>query len=115
MKLAKISESVDRHMPDTCQSFEFGQCSTEVLRVVQRALSTGFNKFIVVDGMVGVNGQSIPHTWIEVNGEIKDPTASQFDGDIEYSPEGEYRDEHRPEDFVNNFEDQYGVPPSDFT
>lgn len=115
MRLVDIHESIDSHMPDLKQC-SFGECGVEVLRVVQRALASGFNKFIVVEGMVYLNGteNAVPHTWIEIGGRIKDPTVSQFKNiQIQYSPPGEYREEYSPEDYVGNFEFQYGVSPSD--
>lgn len=115
MRLAEIYESVDSYMPSKECSFQFGECGTEVLRVVQRTLASGFNRFIVVEGMVYLNGEenAVPHTWIEVNGEIRDPTVSQFQAaQIQYSPPGEYREEYTPENYVENFEFQYGVSPS---
>lgn len=118
MKLASIHESLDHHMPGKECSFQFGGCGIEVLRVVQKALNSGFNRFIVVEGMVYLNGveNAIPHTWIEIDGEIRDPTVSQFkDAKIQYDPPGEYRDEYTPEDYLADFEDQYGVLPSDLS
>jgi len=116
MKLSSITESLDSHMPGKSCSFKFGDCSMEVLRVVMKALRDGFRDFIVVDGMVYLDGEAaaVPHTWIELSGQVKDPTASQFnDSSVEYNPAGEYKEEHLPQDYVDNFEEQYGVSPSE--
>lgn len=114
MKLAAIHESFDKYMPSGKCSFQFGDCGVEVLRAVRRALDANFNRFRVVEGMVSLNGSIIPHTWIEVGGEVRDPTASQFaDADVVYAPEGEYREEYSPEEYMDTFQEQYGVSPSE--
>lgn len=116
MRLVDIHESIGSHMPSNQCSHQFGECGVEVLRTVKKALASGFNRFIVVEGMVYLNGieNAVPHTWIEVGGEIKDPTVSQFKNiRIQYSPPGEYREEYQPEDYLESFEFQYGVSPSD--
>lgn len=121
MKLAEIHESLDPHMPGVGHTFRFGDCTIEVLRVVVKALNAGFRDFTVVEGMVYLNGEenAVPHAWIELrNGDIKDPTVSQFGSDplqtqIEYGPSGEYREEFTPEEYVEHHEFSYGVGPSD--
>lgn len=112
MKLAQINENIEPHFPPKSCSFQFGDCGIEMYRVVQKALASGFHDFIVVEGMVLIDGKILPHTWIEINGRIKDPTISMFGhgAEIEYSPEGEYREESSPEDFIGSFIDQYGDP-----
>lgn len=117
MRLAEIHESLDSYMPDAAQSFRFGDCTIEILRIVVRALDAGFRDFTVVEGMVYLNGEgpAVPHAWIELgNGSIKDPTASQFgDAQIQYGPPGEYREDYTPEEYVEHHEFSYGVGPSD--
>jgi len=110
MKLSHIHETIESHFPQHC-NFEFGECGVQTYYIVKKALAAGLYEFIVVEGMVLVGGKIMPHTWIEINGEIKDPTASMFGHDnIEYSPEGEYREEYGSEEFVELFIDQYGDP-----
>lgn len=117
MKLATIYESLDSHMPDASQHFRFGDCTNEVLRVVIRALDSGFRDFTVVEGMVGLDDKDveIPHAWIELrDGSIRDPTASQFKGfKIQYSPQGAFREEFSAEEYPEHHEFTYGVGPSD--
>ena len=111
MKLLQLHESLDPHMPQGHCSHKFGDCGIEVLFVVRSALKARFRDFIVVEGMVYIDGKLLPHTWIELrNGEVKDPTLSQFGPgvEIEYSPEGEYREEYSPVDYSDSFEEQYG-------
>ncbi len=118
MRLAEIRESVDPHMPGSSCDFQFGDCGIEVLRVVNRALASGFNRFTVVEGMVYLNGteDATPHTWIEMGGEVRDPTVTQFEqSQIVYSPPGEYREEYTPQRYVSNFQFQYGIDPSEVT
>lgn len=117
MKLSAINESLDSHMPDTARQFRFGDCTTEVLRVVVKALNAGFRDFTVVEGMVGLDGNDVetPHAWIELrDGSIKDPTASQFGASkIQYSPPGTFREEFSAEEYPEHHEFSYGVGPSD--
>lgn len=108
MKLSIITEMKDL-MPKECQ-FQFGDCGLEVYKMAKRAVDRGIYNFIVVDGMVDVGDKiETPHSWIERNGEIIDPTVSQFgDDEVHYSPSGSYRDEFTPIEYIENFEDQYG-------
>lgn len=107
MKLSLIAE-MKEFMPTRCD-FRFGDCSIETYKVVKNAIINGVSNFIVVDGMVMVDDKEYPHTWIEKNGEIFDPTVSQFEGkNIIYSPPESYRDEFRPVEYVRNMEEDYG-------
>lgn len=93
------------------EGWMFGSCGPVVQEVVRKALKAGVREFRVVDGMVGVPGMPapVPHTWIEYPGGIIDPTREQFPpGDLAYSPEGEYRDEYSPEQFLANWDEQNG-------
>jgi len=113
MRLTQLYESLDSHMPKGHCSRRFGDCGIEVLFVTKSALKAGFQDFIVIEGMVYIGSTLLPHTWIELkNGEIKDPTLTQFgpDAKIEYSPEGEFREEYSPHDYIDSFEEQYGAP-----
>jgi hypothetical protein len=105
-------QGVENLFRDQC--FRYGDCGLEVYHIVKRALLNGIRNFRVIDGMVYLDGNGknpVPHTWIEVNGTIKDPTASQFSASfINYatSESGEYREEYTPKQYVDYFEDQYG-------
>jgi hypothetical protein len=109
MKLSMITELHDL-LPDQQHGYQFGDCSVEVYMMVKRAITKGILDFVVVDSMVMVDNQEIPHSWIERGGKIIDPTVNQFGGrDIEYSPSGSYRDEFSPTEYVEYFEEQYGI------
>lgn len=92
---------------------QFGDCGLEVYRTTKKLLSQGVSDFKVIDGMVYLNHDQdhpVPHSWINANGRIIDPTESQFHGaSVDYSlVPGEYRDEYTPQQYIKNFEDQYG-------
>ena len=111
MRLSLLHESVDDFMPKSRACAQFGDCSIEVYFIAKEAVKAGFRDFKVIDGMVRYEGKIFPHSWIETaDGDIKDPTVSQFwySDKLEYSPEGEYRDEFTPEEYIRNFEGQYG-------
>lgn len=109
MRLRRINE--DRYMPPPSTKFQFGDCGPEVLSIVQRALRDGIVDLKVVEGMVQVEGDRAPtpHYWIEHRGKIYDPTRSQFGPrEIVYDPEGEYREDYTPQQFLAYWKDQYG-------
>lgn len=116
MKLTHIHESVDNYMPVNKQ-FKFGDCTSEVLRVVGQAIKAGYTNFVVVEGMVYLDGieNAIPHTWIELpDGTIKDPTASQFgNSSIEYGPKGEFQERFSATEYPEYHEDSYGIGLND--
>jgi len=107
MNLAQLHEDLLNHMPDKNKKFQYGDCDLEVYLMTKRALASGIDNFMVVNGMV-YNGKVIPHSWIERHGKVIDPTASQFEREVEYSPDNEYREEFNPQEFVEYFEDMYG-------
>ena len=116
MKLDQILEDLYKYMPSSSCSFKYGQCSIEVVRLVKKALANRINNFKVIDGTVYVGDEKkvIPHTWIEYNGKIYDPTKSQFSGEIIlYDPDGEYKDEYTPEEYINSYEEIYGISPNE--
>lgn len=106
MKLSMISE-MREFLPNECQ-FKFGECGLEVYQMTKRALAKGTSDFIVVDSVVDVNGDIVPHSWIERDGEIIDPTVNQFRGNVKYSPPEEFREEFSPQEYIDQFEEQYG-------
>lgn len=109
MRLRMLSE--DRYMPPSQTSFQFGDCGPGVLAIVKKAVRDGRRDFVVVEGMVNVDGEPgpVPHYWLEQGGKVYDPTKSQFGSqEVEYSPEGEYRMEYSPEEFLDYWEEQYG-------
>lgn len=111
MKLREFHESLDSYMPKGHCSAQFGDCGIEVYLITKEALKHGYRDFVVVEGMVLIDGEVIPHTWIELRtGEIKDPTFSQFGPgtEVAYSPKGEYREVYSPEQYVESFEEQFG-------
>lgn len=110
MKLSSINEDLTEFLPDdVCSSF--GECGLKVYEVVRRALAAGRDKFRVVEGIVYIGGEEnpIPHTWIELlDGNIVDPTVSQFRGKVvDYHPPNEYREEYTPREYVEDFKEQY--------
>lgn len=108
MKLSQICETFRQH-----SNAQFGDCGPAVFLAAKDALERGIRDFIVVEGMVLLNtGEVMPHTWIEQDGTVHDPTVSQFENNIQqYGPPGEYRDTYSPEEFLESFEDQYGYAP----
>jgi hypothetical protein len=92
---------------------QYGDCGIEVYGVVKRLLNQGVFRFKVIEGKVYLNGNydnPVDHTWIEMNGNIIDPTESQFKGaHVDYRPvTGEFREEYTPQRYIKNFEGQYG-------
>ena len=109
MKLSMITE-LHELLPNQQHTYQFGDCSVEIYMMVKRALVKGISDFVVVDSMVMVDGKEIPHSWIERRGKIIDPTVNQFgERDIEYSPPESYREEFSPNEYVEYFEEQYGI------
>ncbi len=109
MRLRSLSE--DRYMPPAGTAFQFGDCGPEVLEIVKRAVRDRVSNFKVVEGMVQVDGDRdvTPHYWLEQDGKVYDPTKSQFGGrEVTYSPEGAYRTEYSPKEFLAHWADEYG-------
>lgn len=105
MKLSLINENIE--FTNKCDA-KFGDCSLEAYKVAKNAITKGTTDFTVIDSMVKVDGKILPHTWINYKGKIIDPTASQFNGEVEYAPVDEYYEELSGLEFVSNFEDEYG-------
>jgi len=113
MKLSQITESLDQYLPEPRQ-FKYGDCGYEVYFMAVKAVKSGFDKFIVVDGMVDIgNNRLMPHTWIELlDGTVKDPTQNQFNSqDLLYSPPDEYREEYSPTEYIEYFIEEVDDDP----
>jgi len=109
-------EGLEDYIPSASCSFKFGQCSIEVLRLAKKALQDNINNFKIVDGVVYLdrNENAIPHTWIVYKNKVVDPTKSQFgNSEVLYDPVGEYKDEYTPEEFIDSYEEIYGISPEE--
>jgi len=114
MRRLALRLAFGRRATDQSEScHQFGDCGLEVYLAVKRLIGQGVSNFKVIDGKVYLNNDRdhpVDHTWIEMNGRVQDPTDSQFRGaPVDYTPEpGEYREEYTPQQYIQNFEGQYG-------
>ena len=99
--------------------FQYGDCDAEVYRIAKIAITQNI-PIVIVRGLawipaIGDPDEEDAHSWIEINGEIHDPTINQFDDQIEYhNKHGSiitHNDivynkerEYTPEEFIEEYE-----------
>jgi len=71
-----------QELPSNFDTSELGKCMIAAELITKNLLSKGITNFNVVEGWINFPGydeeSNTTHTWIELNGEIIDPTKEQF-------------------------------------